>query len=461
MKKREYEEEEYEEALKAFVEFLKNCGINTIVFHQFDFLIMYFPVYMLIRDLKKFHLKVKFDDNKDNDFAINLEMARKDFESLDVEKETLNIGLCEPVVFNITIAKTSHNKREATEEQKAAFGEYKLLSELMKEDNGHNKAKDKASESALTEISIKSVCSKAQESYFLHLPFISFPPLYGVSLLNNPVINEIRREKSKEGMNRDGKQILSIVDYWNHFSAKLSLLDKKDFKKLRASSYPKGSTTDWFVRKKIGFPLRMTSWCDKLENEFEDLFNGIVDIAFSVQPWEAVSKSELNKPPLDINIVYKNLCDTEFDCTSLIFKTSHKERLILGDHILNHFKNLLGFKINELYSMHSGVMDVIDESLRQYCNLLSEHKQHKRGKSESDPCNCIVQDCKNMSKGAKEPIRLEDGCLFENKMALRLTNDSQIYKELKHIEDMEPAKVAANYIYEKFRESPDKLFDLF
>lgn len=426
----------FEKALKAFVSFLHDCGIKKIIFHQFDFLIMYFPVYMLIKDLKDKDITVEFEkgNEKDNDIAINKKMANGNFESLDIGEGILHIGLCEPVVFNVNVAfkRRDHVRAEnkfLTYKPMKKVGEFELKNECVGENNN---------------------------SYFLHLPFIKFPPLYGVSLINRPIINKIKRKKSKEGMNRKGKQVLSIVDYWKHFSAKLSLLDNKDFEELTASSYPPGSTTDWFIRHKFQFRFKkVTSVKNLKEGEFKDLFNRKVDVAFTVQPWAALSASELNDPPLDIDIVFKNVCDDKFDCTSLIFKTGIRERLILGDHILKFLNNLLNTKIDELYRMHSADISDIEKSMKYYCTLLSEYlrNKHKDHHGINTCCSCYVPECLNVGK-KQTKIKLADGCLFENKMALRLTNDSQIYKHLKE-EEIAPAKAVANYFVEKFSKTPE------
>jgi len=434
----------YSEAKDQLLDFLNDAGIKVIKFHQIDFLTMYFPAYMVINDLKigsrnGNKIEVEFESKK-SDKAI-IKHMKDTIESFGVDADkTLHIGLCEPEVFN-TETFNSDDKKE--------YGDYYRDSDK----NNCNNVDWKA----LKEMLNNKCVGNGKDSFFIHLPFIGFPPLYGVSLINRPVINKIKRMKSQDKTARnegDGKKVLSIVDYWKHFSAKLSLLDKDDFQDLVASSYPKGSTTDWFIRKEIGFPLKSTTWIENLSKEFDDLFNGLVDVAFTVQPWAAVSQSEFHDPPLDVDIVYKNVCDQDFDCTSLIFKTKEKEYLIFGDYILNCLNILLKEKISELYRMNS---DDIKKSIKEYCKLIVDAcKKDKK-------CSCVccdfeakVQECQNREKvtnGNSHDVEAEDGCLFENKMALRLTNDSQIYKHLEGIEKdhkgMDIEEVVANYFVEK------------
>lgn len=412
----------YKDAKDKLISFLQDCSINTIKFHQFGFLIMYFPIYMIIHDLRESESESGYTgeilfEEKENDKKINEDMIINDLESFNVngEKNTLDLGLCEPVVFN---------EEEKNENGDGIFKNYEPY-DLKKDDNSTPKKE-------LLNKCVRKL-NNGKESYFMHLPFINFPPVYGVSLINNPKINKIKREKRKDSIERDNEKFLSIIDYWRHFSAKLSLLDKDDFKKLKVSLYEEGSTTDWFIRERLEFKTAGITCVNDINNEFKDLFKGDVDVAFTIQPWAALPASEFQDPPLDVDIVYKNVC-TEFNCTSLIFKTSKKEYLIIGDYILNCFNILLKIKIKNLYEMNS---DDIKESIKHYCELLMSH--------------CKKQDKKTINPSQ---IDMEKWCLFENKMALRLTIDSQIYKYLSEIkkedERMNDQDVIANYFVEKY-----------
>jgi len=292
----------YEFILDKLVWFIEDAGFEKIVIHQFSFLDLYFPLYMILVDLKE-KLKntdVKFSDPIENDEKLIETMMLKKFESFEIKNKnsnnTLNLGLCEPVIFSRPRQKKYENYDKQTNR------------------DGHiNPCKYNSNEG----------------SFFIHLPFINIPHVYGVALKNRPAINKIKREKQSEH-----NQNLNIMNFWNHFATNLSLLDKSDFDDLVVSLYPKGSTTDWVIRKRIGgFAFAGISWVDSVEREFEDLFKGIVDVAFTVQPWSAISASEKHNPPLDIEIVYSQAGDT-FEYSSLIFHTLKKEYLIFGDFIL-------------------------------------------------------------------------------------------------------------------------------
>lgn len=405
-----------DDAKGKLLEFIKLSGIKTITFHQFSFLIMYFPVYMIIYELKQYlmksgiKVKVPFE-SQERDKAIIENMAKEDFESfkLDNEENTLHIGLCEPVVFN-----------KEKNENKSAILKYDDLDKLNKKE-----LKKKLKNECLGKL------ENGKISYFIHLPFINFPPIYGVSLINNESIKKIKEKKENETVQK-GDVCLSIADYRRHFSAKLSLLDIVDFENLAYSSYPEGSTTDWFIRKKIKFPSKNPSpiCIEKLEEEFKALFDGNVDVAFTVQPWAAITDAVCSKHPYKIDIVYKDVCK-RFDCTSLILKTNKDEYLILGDYILNCFKILLEKKIEELYKMSS---EDLGENIEHYCKLLYEHNKNSP---------------------------LDESFKFENKMALRLTIDSQIYRYLEGIEKtdqrMDDVKMFTKYIWEKYSNCPHEI----
>ena len=394
----------YKKAKDKLLEFIKLSEIKTIIFHQFEFLIMYFPVYMIICDLKgdldKLGIHLSFKP-KENDKAIIKDIAEESFESfeLDNEKNTLHIGLCEPVIFN-----DIKHAREITIPGYEHLDNNELKNELRNEclqKKSKNDSEDKV-------------------SYFLHLPFINFPPIYGVSLINNESIKDIKLEKEQEKAQK-GEVCLSITDYWKYFSAKLCLLDKVDFRSLVASSYPDGSTTDWFIRKEIGFPLKEEPKCiTHLNKEFDALFDKEVDVAFTVQPWAAISNSVYRKSPYGIDIVYKDVCK-RFDCTSLILKTNKDEYLFLGDYILNCLKILLEKKIADLYRMDS---HGLGDSIEYYCKLLHNHNHQN--------------------------ISLDECFKFESKMALRLNIDSQIYREQQETERMTEVVDQKKVFYDYF-----------
>ncbi len=428
----------YENTISILSDFLKNgLGVTTIEVHQIYFLLMYFPFYMVCRDLQDKHgFSVNFTNEEDktnktlyeNDDAIIKKMLESSFNSLYEEngKTNLQLSLCEPVLFN-------ERAQNITE-----FKQYYS-----------NKGK-------IDGLSLQSTATTANKNYFIHLPFINFPPMYGISLVNNPDINHIKRDrmaneyKKIKLRNDDRNQVISLMAYWRHFSSKLSLLQKSDFEKLTASLYPKGSTTDWLIREDLKFKFHGKSWI-KLEQEFEDLFHKHVDVAFTVQPWMAVVASEKHTPPLDVEIVYKNRCIIDYDCTSMIFKTNKKENLIIGDFILRCLYRLVHIRIRELYDSEE---DEVKDQIEAYCNLRSKYC-----KVGEPSCGCECCECKNKdSNGEKKHY---EGCLFENKVALQILNDSQIYqhrdKGIADIMNDDSDQTAGLYFAEKFGQSRDGL----
>ncbi len=406
----------YKSTLDKLVEFIEDAGFDEIMIHQFSFLNLYFPLYMVLADLKE-NLKnknIKFSDPIENDEKLIRKMVFKEFESFEIEndKKRLNLGLCEPVIFS--------RPDESEYQDYNKPGNY----------DGH-----------------LNVCRyhNSDGSFFIHLPFINTPHFYGVALENSPVINKIKQEKRREG----SKNSITIISFWKHFAAKLNLLDKSDFKDLVVSLYPKGSSTDWLIRKQE-FTFKGTTWVDSVETEFEDLFKEIVDVAFTVQPWSAISASENHNPPLNIEIVYKH-AGSESDFSSLIFHTLKKEYLIFGDFILNCFSELLKLKIKELYNKESSDLD---EDIKQYCMIMHDFcEKNQSYRSCSCPC-CTPERCNN--KNTK--LEMTEGCLFETKMAVRLINDSQIYRRNLGVSDIHNNKmvvkeVVADYFVEKFGNS--------
>lgn len=144
--------------------------------------------------------------------------------------------------------------------------------------------------------------------YFEH-SFIKRLPLWGVALRNNPKINLLKRNilhpskggvKIGNGSDKSGQMDVSDramrLRYWHVFGGKLSLLSASDFVdasiRLGISTYEPGTT----VYRLFNATLKEGSYVDFMsevgfENEFDDLFAGIVDVALTVQPWKAVRKA--------------------------------------------------------------------------------------------------------------------------------------------------------------------------
>jgi hypothetical protein len=456
-------------------------GVKTIRIHQIDFLMMYFPFYMMIDDFKKSKTEsgkdiiVEFVNFSVDDKGLKLPYGNDDgifsnilnnnidrMESLSDDGETLNLYLCEPVPFN------PRNNFEKYEEKVpiGGFGhgidKLTLIENLKLERERETK-------------NHKLICLKHTFTntplYFIHEPFINFPPLYGISLVNNPQLNKIKNDLIKEENEEPGKPTyLSRSNYWKHFSAKFSLLQKHHFKKLVASIYPKGSTTDWFIRKKDNykFELKGKTWVE-LPEEFEDIFHGHADVAFTVQPWVAVSKTKSHETPFEIEIVYKNRSE-DYDCTSIIFVSKTIEKLVIGNYVIKMIYALLQEKIVELYGFEK---KGIDKRLENFCDLkrnsICAHAKcangthyNATGCKNKTGCTtyCDCECCGCGLDGREKKEKGKHGCIFENRIALEILADSQIYKpkpadyefNTPNIEN-----VTVDYFLKKIKYAPDEM----
>lgn len=148
--------------------------------------------------------------------------------------------------------------------------------------------------------------------WYFERPFIKRLPLWGIALHNNPKINLLKKEfsapsnRSQEKSENSEKSVQQEVaehsirlKYWNIFGGKLSLLNTSDFVnekiRLSISTYEPGTTAyrlfdntlkDVNDKGHVGFISAV-----RFDNEFDDLFMGIVDVALTVQPWQAVRKA--------------------------------------------------------------------------------------------------------------------------------------------------------------------------
>ncbi len=393
--------------LKKLKDLLDALGVQEIEIHQIGFLMMYFPFYMVLQDLKNKNIKINFSKNKkykDDDKHIVEAMLNNDFESLLDNGNMLQIGICEPILFN---ARGADEQSYKAYERNTDFASGKLgLKSTKHEHSGEHE-----------HYSRFFTDGDKIAGGIIHIPFINFPPLYGVALVNNPKINRIKRDLLTK---KSAKTGATMQDYWRHFSAKMSILQRDDFKGLVASLYPKGSTTDWFIRREYGLKLKGKTWI-LLSDEFADIFNGHADVAFTVQPWAAVpySKSKTRSEPMDIEIVYKSRC-YEYDCTSLLFKTKSSERLVIGEYVLRYLYALIHEKIRHLY--HDATPNDLNNFLASYCEMV---QQNCANTGESCNCSC----CKCKSNKTSKIKGAADDCLEENKVALQLILDSQIYKQ--------------------------------
>lgn len=140
-----------------------------------------------------------------------------------------------------------------------------------------------------------------KDHWFIEFPFVKRLPLWGLALRNNPKINSLKK------MPRvlSGAPVAAGVDdsrairreYWKVFGGKLSLLKVADLVdpnlRLGISLYKRGTTAHRLFHDSIKRLNRSVSFTSEVtfKNEFDDLFSGIVDVALTVQPWQAVRRA--------------------------------------------------------------------------------------------------------------------------------------------------------------------------
>lgn len=426
----------YEKSKSLLIQLLNDLNVTTVKVYQIDFLIMYFPFYMMVNDpdFKGKGIAFEFLHGFKDDDAVISRMLNADFESLPGDG-TLHLAICEPVVFN-------HRGEEKTIESSDPNIKVTYISDadiFEGSDIGYNNAQNginidtDTAEENLKRDSNSSNCNKRMKdkqynyktfdhhsavngeiiksTHIIHVPFINFPPLYAIATSNNPRINLIKKEYLVKKYGN-----LSRYDYWKHFSSNFSLLQKCDFRNLSACLYPKKSTTDWMIRVKNEFSFKSKSWVSKIEDEFEDVFHGHADVAFTVQPWAAVEKANNHhKKPFDIEIVYKSNTD-EYDCTSVIFATQQAENMIIGNYILNLMTSVLDYNIKRLLKAER---TDIGELLKPYCNMIKELCQ-----SPDSRCNCRCCKCSENIEDDKSSTP----CIDVNEVALEILADMNIYK---------------------------------
>lgn len=189
---------------------------------------------------------------------------------------------------------------------------------------------------------------KREIGAFIEYPFIKRLPLWGVALKNNPNINYF-----KSGNHREGGDWPTRLSFWNTFGAKLSLLRREDLTdplaRLSASLYPVGTTARYLFDKFLdGRSMAHISEVG-FENEFEDLFNGLVDIALTVQPWEAVQQARQRGK--DIEVVYVHQGEPEAFSSLYMYSEEESARYVIslliqaiGEGIQNQVKDLYALK---------------------------------------------------------------------------------------------------------------------
>ena len=426
----------YKQSRAKLIEILTKLEIKSIDVHMIDYLIMYFPIYLLKQDLGKDSITITFSTEKNNDDEINHLLLSNDFESLP-GNGTLNLAVCEPVAFNergkCEFNDLSNNllrdgNTTTTISAKNVFKSYNIGYSTKNEDDSIKNEGDSIKNT--NEEKIEEIYNlweglnyrtydhqnnkSTKQTHIIHYPFISLPPLYGVACKNNPKINLLKRQYLKD----------KKYDYWKHFSSNLSLLEKDDFKKLTASLYPKNTTVDWIIRKsdqdKIIF--KSNSWVRSINHEFEDIFHEHVDVAFTVQPWVAVEKSSNHQEkPLEIDVVYKSNTNHDYDCTSVMFSTKQAENMIIGDYITKLIINILNYHIRNILKAER---NEINDWLDYYCKKVVKDKCDTK-------CSCRCCKCSEKIGRSGDP-NTTNPCTHVNKFALEILADLNIYKVNRH-----------------------------
>lgn len=245
--------------------------------------------------------------------------------------------------------------------------------------------------------------------------FIERVPLWGLSLVNNPEIMKKRKELETQEM----------IDYWEVFGGKFSLLNIEKFRGLKISLYPEGSTVyKTFVRllsekgvslgECILFPLFSGI------NEFDDLFHGSADVSLTLQPTYAICRAQNEHRKLEV--VYNDLTPPQpfTSIYSRCFNDKNKNKVLCK--VIDDLQWLLQDKINKIYRAEQAKDE--DEAYRIfhkiYCDLVASNSQ----KEDLDSC-CTVSKLLGDPK-PKEKCNMER-CFTPTKTAIQILNDSRIY----------------------------------
>lgn len=254
------------------------------------------------------------------------------------------------------------------------------------------------------------------EGWSIEFPFIKRLPLWGVALVNNSKINsfkKIRRGRTDVSEASGSEESRAVRrEYWKVFGGKLSLLRPTDLVdadlRLGISVYKRGTTayrlfvTEFLNRldKPISFTSEVT-----FENEFDDLFQGIVDVALTVQPWQAVRKAA--KLGSELETVYVHQGKPERFSSIYCLEpngTTDKELLKI---VLNTIYLGVQEKIECIY-------DLKDTQTGSYLSVLQDVEQRANDMAE-----------KFSEPDAKTEIR--DFGEDDMNCALHLISDSRIY----------------------------------
>lgn len=249
--------------------------------------------------------------------------------------------------------------------------------------------------------------------WFIEFPFIKRLPLWGIALTNNRKVNSLKTvSQARSSELRPGVDEWRSVklSYWNTFGGKMSLLNGMDFVdadlQLAVSLYESGTTAhrlfyDDFLKRfdKSALQIKEVTFKD----EFDALFAGTVDVALTVQPWQAVRKAV--KIGREVETVYVHQGRPEpFSSFYCCAPNDPYDRDLLE----------IAFK-----SIHLGVQEKIA--------LLYELDD-----AQSKSCLEVlmkIEDQANKSAGEDSDARTDIGDFSANDMncALHLVSDSRIY----------------------------------
>lgn len=330
---------------KEIIDFLK-C-YDEINIYQFGFEIHYLPVYLAIKDLE---IPVRYTSCKGNDIETARKVLSKDNDFLNGK---IYIGLSEV---------------------------YKCI----------HKCQSDCSHNALSE---------PEYNQLLQEPIIERVPLWGIARLNNPKINRKISELNKK----------DIFPYWKLFEGKFSLLGTDDFKDLRVSIYPEGSTIHRLFKENI-IPKELKPGGDK--EGLDLLFNNEIDICMTINPWYAISRSVAIQNRIEI--VYNHLGSPHpFTCLYLKKLNDDKQDDIMRK-FLKYFVLLVQYHIGSLYGANE---KDIASWISYYCELIKAHAENHNN-------ICQIADVVGHTKPVKD---CNNDCFNSLKIATQILNDSRIY----------------------------------
>lgn len=181
--------------------------------------------------------------------------------------------------------------------------------------------------------------------------FINHLPIWGVALCNNPKLNRLINDISKE-----------VRPYWHVYNENRFFVKTGSMKGLILSCPSNKSTvyrilTDSLKRENIE-PGKDVIFAEEGKNrEFDLLFKGIVDMAITVSPWAVVEKSIDNNQ--HITLAYEHLGETD-DFTSLYVMSGNPE----FDNDLTNNNFFVDCKVKEMFL--DALMLLVDDEVNAF-----------------------------------------------------------------------------------------------